>query len=167
MSRGGRDRHGTRAAGGPAVLGAIRRAAPQTRPASTARAPKRYEMKKSINCGRFRIPQKMTLTECLQLAKDAGFDGIELNYDLDNDLSPKAGTRDLESIRKTADRIGIAISGLCSFLFWPYPLTSSDPEKRTRALELASKMTQAAHVLGNRESAGRSRSRAYSLAERL
>ncbi len=30
----------------------------------------------------------MNLRECLQLAKDAGFEGIELNYDLDNDLSP-------------------------------------------------------------------------------
>jgi len=27
-------------------------------------------------------------------AKDAGFDGIELNYDLESDLSPKAGTRE-------------------------------------------------------------------------
>jgi sugar phosphate isomerase/epimerase len=34
----------------------------------------------------------MNLEECLRLAKDAGFDGIELNYDLDNDLSPKSGT---------------------------------------------------------------------------
>lgn len=30
----------------------------------------------------------MNLRECLTLAKNAGFDGIELNYDLDNDLSP-------------------------------------------------------------------------------
>ena len=36
----------------------------------------------------------MTLKECLQLAKDAGFDGIELNYDLENDLSPKSGTKE-------------------------------------------------------------------------
>jgi L-ribulose-5-phosphate 3-epimerase len=108
----------------------------------------RYEMKKSINLWAFPYPQRMSLQECLQLAKDAGFDGIELNYDLDNDLSPKSGTREFEAIRKMADKIGIAISGLCSFLFWPYPLTSNDPEKRTRGLELAGKMAQAAHDLG-------------------
>ena len=34
-------------------------------------------------------------------------------------------------------RIGIAISGVCSFLFWPYPLTSNDAAKRARGLELA------------------------------
>ena len=51
-------------------------------------------MKKSINLWAFPYPDRMTLRECLQLAKDAGFDGIELNYDLDNDLSPKAGPKE-------------------------------------------------------------------------
>ena len=117
---------------------------PDSRRAST----KRYEMKKSINQWAFPYPDKMNLQECLQLAKDAGFDGIELNYDLDNDLSPKSGTTEFKAIRKMADKIGIAISGLCSFLFWPYPLSSNDPQKRSRGLELAGKMAQAAHDLG-------------------
>ncbi len=90
----------------------------------------------------------MTLRECLQLAKDAGFDGVELNYDLESDLSPKAGPAEFTAIRKMADEIGIAISGLCSFLFWPYPLTSNDPAKRTRGLELAGLIARAASGLG-------------------
>jgi hexulose-6-phosphate isomerase len=109
---------------------------------------KRYDMKKSINLWAFPYPQKMNLTQCLQLAKDAGFDGIELNYDLENDLSPKSDTKEFHEIRRTAERIGIAISGVCSFLFWPYPLTSNDPAERARGMELASKMTRAAHDLG-------------------
>ncbi|PHQ36782.1 Fe-S cluster assembly protein HesB [Rhodopirellula bahusiensis] len=108
----------------------------------------KYQFKKSINLWAFPYPDKMSLKECLQLAKDAGFDGIELNYDLDSDLSPKSGTKEFTEIRKMADEIGIAISGLCSFLFWPYPLTSNDPAERARGMELASKMTQAAHDLG-------------------
>src|SRR5215210_1702704 len=71
---------------------------------------KRYAMKKSINQWAFPYPEKMNLEQCLRLAKDAGFDGIELNYDLDNDLSPKAGPKEFEAIRKMADKIGIAIS---------------------------------------------------------
>jgi L-ribulose-5-phosphate 3-epimerase len=119
------------------------------RPADARRAsPKRYGMKKSINLWAFPYPQRMTLRECLQLAKDAGFEGIELNYDLESDLSPKAGTKEFEAIRRMADSIGIAISGLCSFLFWPYPLTSNDTAKRSRGLELAGKMAQAAHDVG-------------------
>jgi hexulose-6-phosphate isomerase len=90
----------------------------------------------------------MNLRQCLQLAKDAGFDAIELNYDLDNDLSPKSATKEYTEIRKMADQIGIQISGLCSFLFWPYPLVSNDLAKRNRGLELASLIAHAAHDLG-------------------
>lgn len=112
-------------------------------------SPKRYDrMKKSINLWAFPYPDKMSLRECLQLAKDAGFDGIELNYDLESDLSPKATTADFLAIRKMADEIGIEISGLCSFLFWPYPLSSNDPAKRNRGIELAGLIAKAAHNLG-------------------
>ncbi len=111
-------------------------------------SPKRYAMKKSINQWAFPYPQRMNLKECFQLAKDAGFDGIELNYDLENDLSPGASMKDYQAIRRLADKIGIRISGLCSFLFWPYPLTSNDPDKRAKGLELAGKIAQAAHDLG-------------------
>jgi L-ribulose-5-phosphate 3-epimerase len=111
-------------------------------------ATKRYAVKKSINLWAFPYPQLMSLRECLQLAKDAGFDGIELNYDLDNDLSPKAGPAEFKAIRKMADEIGIEISGLCSFLFWPYPLSSNDTSKRERGIELAGKIAAAAKELG-------------------
>jgi hexulose-6-phosphate isomerase len=92
----------------------------------------------------------MTLEQCLRLAKDAGFDAVELNYDLESDLSPKHGTAHFQEIRRMADRIGIAISGLCSFLFWPYPLTSNDPAKRQRCFELAGKIVECARDLGTR-----------------
>jgi hexulose-6-phosphate isomerase len=133
-------------AGGAAVAGPA--AAAQAKPDPLRGSPKRYDMKKSINQWAFPYPDRMNLRQCLQLAKDAGFDGIELNYDLDNDLSPKAGTKEYAAIRKLAADIGIAISGICSFLYWPYPLTSNDPAKRQRALELATKMAQAAADLG-------------------
>ena len=109
---------------------------------------KRYAFKKSINLWAFPYPEKMNLEQCLRLAKEAGFDGIELNYDLDNDLSPKSGPKEYAKIRDMAEKIGIAISGLCSFLFWPYPLTSNDPAKRARGLELAGKIAEAAADLG-------------------
>ena len=111
-------------------------------------AQQRYQMKKSINLWAFPYPDRMSLRQCMELAKRAGFDGIELNYDLDSDLSPKATTKDLTDVRRLAEEIGIEISGVCSFLFWPYPLTSNDPAERAKGMELAGKMTQAAHDLG-------------------
>ncbi len=131
-----------------AAAGATLAPAAETKPDARRASPKRYDMKKSINLWAFPYPERMTLKECLQLARDAGFDGIELNYDLDNDLSPKAGPKEFQAIRKQAESIGIAISGVCSFLFWPFSLTSNDAAQRQRGLELAMKMTHAAHELG-------------------
>lgn len=137
-----------------ATAGMAAASAVATRAADAARdavapAP-RYPFLKSLNLWAMPYPAKMTLEQCLRLAKDAGFDGVELNYDLESDLSPKHGTAHFQEIRRMADRIGIAISGLCSFLFWPYPLTSNDPAKRQRGFELAGKIVECARDLGTR-----------------
>ena len=103
----------TAAAGAVVTATGTTTATAATNKADERRAsPKRYKMKKSINQWAFPYPERMNLRECMQLAKDAGFDGIELNYDLDNDLSPKSGTKEYHAIRKMADEIGIARSGL-------------------------------------------------------
>ena len=138
------------AAGGATVFGGCA-TANTTQPIKqgiATKPPKRYNMKKSINQWAFPYPDRMSLKQCMQLAKDAGFDGIELNYDLENDLSPKSGTKEYHAIRKMADKIGIEISGICSFLYWPYPLTSNDPKERAKGLELAGMMAKCAHDLG-------------------
>jgi L-ribulose-5-phosphate 3-epimerase len=139
---------GSALAAGAAAAVPAEGAAPDAKSDPRRASPKRYDMKKSINLWAFPYPSRMTLRECLQLAKDAGFDGIELNYDLDNDLSPRAGAKELRAIRKTAEDIGIAISGVCSFLFWPYSLTSNSAAQRARGIELAGLMLRAAHELG-------------------
>ena len=136
----------TAAAASQTAASQVTAAASQVAAAGAAKP--KFDMKKSINLWAFPYPDQMSLVQCLQLAKDAGFDGIELNYDLENDLSPRAGTAELHAIRRQAEKIGIAISGLCSFLFWPYPMTSNDPAKRARSLELGGKMIEAAHDLG-------------------
>ena len=100
-------------------------------PRDAVAAAPRYPFRKSLNLWAMPYPAKMTLEQCLRLAKEAGFEGVELNYDLESDLSPKHGTAHYQEIRRMADRIGIAISGLCSFLFWPYPAASLRDRERT------------------------------------
>ena len=110
-------------------------------------AGKKYDMKKSINLWALPYPQKMTLKECFQLCKDAGFDGVEVNYALDGDLSPEASDAAIKELGVMARKIGIQISGVCSFLFWPYAFTHEDPERRKKGVELAGKMIRAARLL--------------------
>ena len=114
-----------------------------------AKAPgKKYAMKKSINLWALPYPQKMTLKECFQLCKDAGFEGVEVNYALEGDLSPQTSEGEIKAIGEMARKIGIQISGVCSFLFWPYAFTHEDPERRKKGLELAEQMIRTARLLG-------------------
>jgi len=118
---------------------------PEGKPSAGPR--KRYDMKKSINLWALPYPQKMSLSECFELCKDAGFDAVEVNYALDGDLSPEASDADVRAVGQMARRMGIDISGVCSFLFWPYSLTSEDAERRAKGLKLAERMIRAAGLL--------------------
>ena len=95
-------------------------AAPDSADARRA-SPKTYRMKKSINLWAFPYPQRMTLRECLRLAKDAGFDGIELNYDLDNDLSPKSSPDQFRAIRKMPTRSALRSAAFAPSSTGPIP----------------------------------------------
>jgi len=116
---------------------------PEKRPSG-----KRYDMKKSINLWALPYPQKLTLKECLELCRDAGFDGVELNFALEGDLSPQTSDAQIKAIGEMARKIGIPVSGVCSFLFWPYAFTHNDPARRAKGVQLALRMIQAARLLG-------------------
>jgi hexulose-6-phosphate isomerase len=112
------------------------------------RAPaRRYDMKKAINLWAFPYPGQWTLKECFQISKEAGFDAVELNFDLTGEFSAASSDSQIKDIGRLARQAGVAISGVCSFLFWPYPLTANDPEKRNKALELGNRMIEAAGLL--------------------
>jgi len=110
-------------------------------------AGKKYAMKKSINLWALPHPQKLTLKECFELCKDAGFDGVEVNYALEGELSPQSTPEQIKGIGELARKMGIEISGVCSFLFWPYAFTHQDPERRKKGIELAEQMIRAARLL--------------------
>ncbi len=120
------------------------------RPAAARTPAKRYDMKKSINLWALPYPDKMSLRECFAICKGAGFDGVEVNYALEGDLSPDAGDAHIQKCGKMARDMGLEISGVCSFLFWPYALTHEDPERRKKGLDLAVRMIHAAHLLGTK-----------------
>ena len=109
---------------------------------------RRYDMKKSLNLWALPYPDKMSLKECFELCKDAGFDGVELNFALEGEFSAESSPAEIQAIGKLAQDVGISISGVCSFLFWPYSLTHNDPDRRNRGMELAQQMIQAARLLG-------------------
>jgi len=112
--------------------------------------PRRYAMKKSINLWALPYPKSMPLADCFRIVRDAGFEGVEVNFNLEGEISPQASTDDLKRLGDSVRNLGLEISGLCSFLFWPYSLTSSDPDRRKKGRELARNMVSAAAALGTK-----------------
>ena len=72
-------------------------------------------MKKSINLWAFPYPDKWSLQECFQIARDAGFDAVEPNFNLEGEFSAESTDDEIRKVKRMADDAGIAISGVCSF----------------------------------------------------
>lgn len=116
-------------------------------------------MKKGINQCAF--DPHMKLEDAFRLARDAGFDGIELNLQAAAfaPLSAKPQKESLvltlesqkdkvEKVKELAERYGVELPSLSTDLFWKYSLTSDDEEERQRALDVARKMMEVAGWLG-------------------
>ncbi|MEC0229016.1 sugar phosphate isomerase/epimerase family protein [Paenibacillus alba] len=103
-------------------------------------------MKKGINIWSF--PSSLKVKEAIVLAKDAGFDGIELALNETGELSLESTAEEIKGYRQLADETGIAISSLASGLYWTYSLTSSNPQIREKAKAIVKKQLEFAAILG-------------------
>ena len=102
-------------------------------------------MKKSINIWSF---VGKTNREAIKLAKDAGFEGIELALDATGEISPEATDEQLAALKAYADELGMVIPSLSNGLCWGDSLTSDDPEERQRAHDLIVHQIRCAKALG-------------------
>ena len=102
-------------------------------------------MKKGINIWSF---VGKSNKEAMKLAKDAGFEGIELALCSDGEISMTSSDEELLSIRAYADQLGIKIPSLSSGLCWTYSLTADDPEERQRAFDMVVRQLYCAKMIG-------------------
>jgi hexulose-6-phosphate isomerase len=84
----------------------------------------------------------------MKLAKDAGFEGIELALCSDGEISMTSSDEELLSIRAYADQLGIKIPSLSSGLCWTDSLTADDPEERQRAFDMVVRQLYCAKMIG-------------------
>lgn len=91
-------------------------------------------MKKGINIWSFR--GDASIAECIQLAKEAGFEGIELSLNKDGELGLQAGDQVVKNIKAQLEDANLEIAGLATGLYWDYPMTSDDPAVREKAIDI-------------------------------
>jgi L-ribulose-5-phosphate 3-epimerase len=102
-------------------------------------------MKKSISLRAF--PAKMPTRQRLQLARDAGFDGVEVNLEPAEDYPLTCSDRDLDELRGSVDEAGLSISAIYSRQQWLHPITSLSEETRRSGERLISDLVRAASRL--------------------
>lgn len=102
-------------------------------------------MKKGINC--FSFPETLSLEECMEIAKKAGFDGIEPLIKEKGQININSTTTDIKKIKDMAKNIGIELTSLATGLLWKYPLTSSDTAVRRKGEDVLVRMLEIASFL--------------------
>lgn len=102
-------------------------------------------MKKGISIWSFAEPD---LRKCMEIAKDAGFDGIELALDETGPVSLESTKEDILKVKAMADEIGLELYSVASGLYWTYNYTSGVEANRTKAKEITKKQLEVASWLG-------------------
>ncbi len=102
-------------------------------------------MKKGISIWSF---AETDLKKCFQLARDAGFDGVEVALDEKGMVSLESTKEDAETVKAWAKEAGVALYSVASGLYWKKNYTASSEEIRREAKEITKKQLQVASWLG-------------------
>jgi L-ribulose-5-phosphate 3-epimerase len=85
------------------------------------------------------LPEGMTVLEKFQVAKRAGFDGVEPNT-----LKSAAEVKDY---KEAAEKTGLKITSIMNSDHWDFPLSDNDPEVVRKSIECIKTSMQNAHDL--------------------
>jgi len=103
-------------------------------------------MKKSISIWSFY--GDWNLEQKLQLAKEAGFAGFEIDLSEDGPVNLSSTPADLRAVRALAEKTGLPLSGLATGLYWGANAASADPAVREKAATILAKQIESAAALG-------------------
>lgn len=101
-------------------------------------------MKKGITMGT--MPKGLTIKEYFALAKKYGFDGVEVAFTEDGELSPNTTPEQYEQIKKDAAEAGMELYSVFSSVYWKHPFTCE--AETENAMALARGQIDAAVALG-------------------
>lgn len=102
-------------------------------------------MKKGISIWSF---TEANMERCFSLAREAGFEGVEIDVSETGEITVDSSYEDVMKIRKAADKHGISLYSVASALWWVYPMTHNDSEVREKSLSITKKQIDTANWLG-------------------
>lgn len=103
-------------------------------------------MKKGISIWSFPAG---SLNDSFALAKDAGFDGVEVALDEGaGEITLESTEKELLAVKQQAKDNGIELYSVASGLYWSYFLNDADEAVRTKAQDIVKKQLEVAATLG-------------------
>ncbi len=102
-------------------------------------------MKKAISIWSF---SNKSVIKAMDLAKKAGFDGIELALNETGETSLDSSEQELLVIKNHAKAIDLKIHSVATGLYWTYSMTSNDKNERDKAIAIAKAQITLAKTLG-------------------
>lgn len=103
-------------------------------------------MKKSISIWSFY--GDWSLKEKMKLAKDAGFEGFELDVSGDGPITLESSDAEIDQIGELAAEQGLTLSGLATGMYWEFNPASENAETRASAKTVLEKQIRVASRLG-------------------
>ncbi|NIA13120.1 MAG: TIM barrel protein [Nitrospiraceae bacterium] len=94
------------------------------------------------------FPADMPATEAISIAKKVGFKAFEVCVGAQGPVRLNVTQRDVMAIRKHAEREGIELTSIGCGLGWELPMTSPDPNVRTKGVEAVARALEIASCLG-------------------
>ena len=101
-------------------------------------------MKKGISIWSF-PPQ--SLAESFALAKDAGFEGVEVAIAEEGEINLRSTEKELMAVKSAADAAGIELYSVASGLYWDNWLTSDTEAERNRTKDIIKRHLESAKIL--------------------
>ena len=102
-------------------------------------------MKKGINVWSF---QKNSLDEVFALAKDAGFDGVEVELSETGEITYTSTDAELKAVAEKAKSYGLELYSLVCGQCWTHLLSDEDPAEREQAKAMVKRQLEVASILG-------------------
>jgi L-ribulose-5-phosphate 3-epimerase len=103
-------------------------------------------MKKSISIWSFY--GDWSLKEKMELAKDAGFEGIEVDVSGDGPINLDSSDAEIDAVGQLAVESGLTLSGLATGMYWEFNPASDNEDTRASAKRVLETQLRAASRLG-------------------
>lgn len=103
-------------------------------------------MQKAITLRMF--PDNMDTLHRVEIARAAGFEGIEVNLEPWQEYSLDTSERDLTRLRREIEARGMRVSAVYNREQWHYPMSSQNPATRQRCQAIVENLARAAVILG-------------------